>query len=464
MNQENLTTPPPASIFKTYDIRGIVGQELTADNIRLIGRALGSEARARGESHLYCGRDGRLSSYKFHLALIDGLLSSGCDVTDVGCVPTPVTGFAALALGEGNMAMITASHHPPNYNGVKMMLNAESLTAEEIQALYQRILRQAFYTGSGQCTPRDVLPEYFAAIMSRIQLNRPLRVVVDCGNGVAAKTAPKLLKQLGCQVIELFCDIDGRFPHHHPNPSDPKNLTSLIAAVIENEADVGFAFDGDGDRLGVIAPNGRIIWADLQMILYAEEVLSRRPNATIVFDVKCTRHLAQRIDIAGGHPILWLSGYTLIKAKMKASRAPLAGEMSGHIFFNDDWYGIDDGCFSAARLLAIISQHSAGVQSLFDTLPELCITPELSLGMPEEDARTLIERLIKASNFKGAAQITIDGLRVEFIDGWGLARVSNTTPSLVFRFEGDNEAALKRIKTLFHDLILSQDPSLVLPF
>ncbi len=464
MSQENLTTAPPASIFKTYDIRGIVGQQLTTDNIRLIGCALGSEARARGESHLFCGRDGRLSSYKFHLALIDGLLSSGCNVTDIGCVPTPVAGFAAVALGEGNMAMVTASHNPPNYNGVKMMLNAESLTPEEIQGLYQRILRQDFFTGSGQCRPQDVLPDYLSAITQRIQLSRPLRVVVDCGNGVAAKTAPKLLKQLGCQVIELFCSIDGRFPHHHPNPSDPKNLTSLIAAVIDNEADVGFAFDGDGDRLGVIAPDGRIIWADLQMILYAEEILAHQPNATVVFDVKSTRHLAQRIDSAGGHPILWPSGYTLIKAKMKASHAVLAGEMSGHIFFNDNWYGIDDGCYSAARLLSIIANHPTGSQALFDSLPKLCITPELSLGMPEGDAAIFIKRLIKASDFKGAAQITIDGLRVEFFDGWGLVRASNTTPSLIFRFEGDNESALKRIKLQFHDLILSQDPSLVLPF
>ena len=256
-----MNTHPPASIFKAYDIRGIVGKELTEEGVRLIGCALGSEARVRGESHFYCGRDGRLSSYKFHQALVHGLLSTGCHVTDLGCVPTPVAGFAALALSKGsNMAMVTASHNPPNYNGVKMMLGGESLTGEEIQSLYQRIMKQNFCEGDGQCQPQDVLAEYFSAIASCVKLSRPLRIVVDCGNGVAGKTAPTLLRELGCQVIELFCDIDGRFPHHHPDPSEPENLISLIAAVIDNQADLGFAFDGDGDRLGVIAPDGRIIW------------------------------------------------------------------------------------------------------------------------------------------------------------------------------------------------------------
>ncbi|VAW88560.1 Phosphoglucomutase @ Phosphomannomutase [hydrothermal vent metagenome] len=459
-----MNTHPPASIFKAYDIRGIVGKELTEEGIRLIGCALGSEACARGESHFYCGRDGRLSSYQFHQALIRGLLSTGCHVTDLGCVPTPVAGFAALALGEGNMAMITASHNPPNYNGVKMMLGGESLSGEEIQLLYQRIVQQDFCEGDGQCQPQDVLPDYFSAILKCIKLSRPLRVVVDCGNGVAGIIAPKLLKLLGCQVIELFCDIDGRFPHHHPNPSDPQNLVTLIAAVIDNQADLGFAFDGDGDRLGVIAPDGRIIWADLQMILFAEDILSRQPNANIVFDIKSTRHLARRIDAAGGHPILCASGYTLIKAKMKACRAALAGEMSGHIFFSDSWYGLDDACFSAARLLAIVAAHEAGSQALFDGLPRPSVTPELYLGMPEGDASIFVEQLKKVSHFTDASRITIDGLRLEFTNGWGLVRASNTTPSLVFRFEGVNEVALKQIQRRFHDLILSQDPTLVLPF
>lgn len=464
MSQEKVNTHLPASIFKTYDIRGIVGQELTKEGMQLIGCALGSEAAARGESHIYCGRDGRLSSQKFHRALIHGILSTGCSVTDLGCVPTPVTGYAALALGEGNMAMVTASHNPPNYNGVKMMLGGESLTPEEIQSLRLRIMQQQFSHGDGQYQSHDVLPEYFSAIIERVKVSRPLRVVVDCGNGVAGKTAPKLLQLLGCQVIELFCNVDGRFPHHHPNPSDPKNLTSLIGTVIDNEADIGLAFDGDGDRLGVVAPNGRIIWADLQMILYAEDILTRQANANIVFDIKSTRHLSLRIDAAGGHPILWPSGYTLIKAKMKTCNAVLAGEMSGHIFFNDNWYAVDDACFSAARMLAIVAAHQAGPQALFDTLPQPCVTPELQLGMSEGDAPLFIEQLIKVCNFKDAALITIDGLRVEFSNGWGLVRASNTTPSLVFRFEGDDETALKQIQTLFRDLILSQDPSLVLPF
>ncbi len=464
MSQEKVNTHLPASIFKAYDIRGIVGKELTKEGIRLIGCALGSEARARGESSFYCGRDGRLSSYQFHQALISGLLSTGCDVTDLGCVPTPVTGFAALALGKGNMAMVTASHNPPNYNGVKMMLAGESLTGKEIQSLYQRTVRHDFFHGAGQCHSQDVLPDYFSAILKCIKLNRPLRVVVDCGNGVAGKTAPTLLRKLGCQVIEIFCDIDGRFPNHHPDPSDPKNLISLIAAVISNQADLGIALDGDGDRLGIIAPDGRIIWADLQLILFAEEVLSRQPNANIVFDVKSTHYLARRIDAAGGYPIICASGYTLIKAKMKACSAPLAGELSGHIFFSDDWYGIDDACFSAARLLAIIAAHPAGPQALFDSLPQPCATPELHLAMPEGDAPIFIEQLKRSNSFDDGSRITIDGLRVEFNNGWGLVRASNTTPSLVFRFEGDNEIALKQIQRRFRDLILSLDPSLVLPF
>ncbi len=464
MSQTKVSTYPPASIFKTYDIRGIVGHELTADTVALIGRALGSEARARGQSHLFCGRDGRLSSTKFHQALIGGLLATGCDVTDLGLVPTPVAGFAALALGKGNMAMVTASHNPPNYNGIKAMLGGESLTPEEIQQLYRRILENDFIEGEGKRQERDVLPDYFCAITERVKLAQPLRVVVDCGNGVAGRTAPKLLHLLGCQVIELFCEVDGRFPHHHPNPSEPQNLATLIRTVEDNEADLGLAFDGDGDRLGVVAPDGRIIWADLQMILYAEDILNKMPDSHIIFDVKSSYHLANRIDTAGGHPILCPSGYTLIKSRMKQYNAPLAGEMSGHIFFNDNWYGIDDGCYSAARLLAILAAHPEGPQAVFDGLPNPHVTPEIHLGMPHEEARQFIERLKTAASFEEAAKITIDGLRVEFQDGWGLVRASNTTPSLVFRFEGDNEAALQRIRRQFHDLIVSLDPSLVLPF
>ncbi len=464
MSQKKISPNPPPSIFKTYDIRGIVAQELTAETMYSIGLALGSEACARGIKHLFCARDGRLSSQQFQTALINGLLATCCDVTDLGCVPTPVAGFAALALGDGNMVMITASHNPPNYNGVKAMLGGESLTPEEIQALYQRIIQHKFCFGQGELTSQDVLPDYFKAITDRITLKKPLRVVVDCGNGVAGKTAPILLQQLGCQVIELFCEVDGRFPNHHPNPSDPKNLGMLISTVIDNEADVGLAFDGDGDRLGVVAPNGRIIWADLQMIIYAEDILANSPGATVVFDVKSSNHLARRIDLAGGHPILWPSGYTLIKAKMKEVKALLAGEMSGHIFFNDNWYGIDDACFSAARLLTIIANHPVGAQALFDELPQPHVTPELHLGMPEGEPALFIERIKQAANFADAAQITIDGLRVEFTDGWGLVRASNTTPTLVFRFEGDDCQALKRIQGLFRDLIHALDPSLVLPF
>jgi len=455
---------PPKSIFKAYDIRGVVGSELTEPLYHAIGQALGSMARETGESHFFSGRDGRLSSPKLQQALIAGLLGTHCDVTDLGCIPTPVAGFAATQLGQGNMAMVTASHNPPNHNGIKMMIAGQSLSSQQIQLIRQRVETGDFAVGQGMLEQRDVVADYLDYICERIHLSRPLKVVIDCGNGAAGVTAPQLLRRLGCEVVELFCEVDGHFPNHHPDPSQPGNLASLIDKVTECGADVGFGFDGDGDRLGVIAPDGRYIWPDLQMILFAEDILGQFPGAKIIFDVKSSSHLARRIEQAEGQPIMTSSGYTFIKAEMKQHNAPLAGEMSGHIYFNDYWYGIDDACYSAVRLLQILANDNKTPQQVFDGLPQPHTTPELHLGMEEGEPFAVMPRLTRMAKFKDAAIITLDGLRVEFRDGWGLVRPSNTSPSLVFRFEADSPAALKRIQTQFRDLIFAADPSLVVPF
>jgi phosphomannomutase/phosphoglucomutase len=459
-----VSTNLPPNIFKAYDIRGIVGKEITVELYFQIGQALGSMARAVDQHHFFSGRDGRLSSPKLHTALIDGLLASGCDVTDIGCIPTPVGGFAATQLGTGNMAVVTASHNPSNYNGLKMMVAGNSLSSAQIQEIRQRIEQQNFCTGKGNLNQQDVVSDYIDYICQRIRLNRPLKVVVDCGNGAAGVTAAPLLRKLGCEVIELYCEVDGHFPNHHPDPSQPGNMAMLIAKVSEHQADVGFGFDGDGDRLGVISPDGHFIWPDLQMILFAEDILKREPEASIIFDVKSTNHLARRIEQAEGQPIMWMSGYTYIKAKMKEINAKMAGEMSGHIYFNDDWYGVDDACYSAARMLSILANDDRTPQEIFDTLPQPYTTPELHLMMDEGEPFKVMERLRKIAKFEDAAVIDIDGIRVEFAEGWGLVRASNTTPSLVFRFEADCPRALKRIQAQFRDLLLAADPSLVMPY
>ncbi len=454
----------PPEIFKPYDIRGIVGKTLTPAIVERIGHAIGSEARARGVKALVVGRDGRLSGPELASALARGLNAAGCDVIDIGRVPTPVTYFAAQHLGTQSCVSITGSHNPPEYNGLKVVLAGETLAGEAIQALRQRLLRNDLTHGEGRVTQQDVRQAYLERITGDIKLGRMLRIAVDCGNGVAGELAPALMKRLGCEVQELYCEIDGTFPNHHPDPAHPENLQDLIAAVRKNQLDVGLAFDGDGDRLGVITPDGDIVWPDRQLILYARDVLSRNPGAEIIYDVKCTRTLPEEIRKAGGKPTIWKTGHSFIKAKLKETGAALAGEMSGHIFFKERWYGFDDALYTAARLLELLSRDPRTTHEVFASLPNTVNTPELHLKMAEGEHYALIKELAAKASFPDAKVTTIDGVRADFADGFGLVRASNTTPVLVFRFEGDNAQALDQIQRRFRELVLSARPGVKLPF
>ena len=459
-----MTVDIPENIFKAYDIRGIVGKTLTADIVREIGRAIGSEALARKQSTVVVGRDGRLSGPEFAKVLSDGLRAAGANVIDIGMVPTPVLYFATHFLKTGSGMSITGSHNPPDYNGIKIMLGGETLSGDAISALRTRIVEGKLSSGTGEWKAVDVVPDYIARVTSDVRLARPLKIVVDCGNGVPGMLAPRVLRELGCEVSELFCEVDGHFPNHHPDPSQPENLEDLIRAVKAQRADLGLAFDGDGDRLGVVTAEGAIIWPDRQMMLYAADVLSRNPGATIIYDVKCTRNLATAISQHGGAPLMWKTGHSLIKAKMRETGALLAGEMSGHIFFKERWFGFDDALYTAARLLEILSHDARAPSAVFAELPETVNTPELKLEMQEGEHFKLMERLQKSAHFPGAKLTTIDGIRADFADGWGLARPSNTTPTVVIRFEADNQTSLERIQKQFRDLMLSLDPTLTLPF
>ncbi|HHO67484.1 MAG TPA: phosphomannomutase/phosphoglucomutase [Gammaproteobacteria bacterium] len=452
------------SIFRAYDIRGVVDASLTPEAVFEIGRAIGSEAYYRGEQTVVVGRDGRLSGPDLADALIRGLRSTGRDVKDIGQVPTPVLYFAAQYLGANSGVMVTGSHNPPEYNGLKIVLGGETLASEAIQDLRRRIEEGDLLTGDGSVETIDVLPDYLERIKSDVQVVRPLKVVVDCGNGVAGVAAPQLLKELGCEVVELFCEVDGNFPNHHPDPSKPDNLAPLIAAVREHGADLGLAFDGDGDRLGVVTSEGEIIWPDRLMMLFAMDVLSRNPGAQIIYDVKCSRHLAAIISEHGGEPLMWCTGHSLVKAKMKETGALLAGEMSGHIFFKERWYGFDDALYSAARLLEILANDHRSSSEVFAELPDSINTPELNVAMAEGEPSVFMEKLLNSAHFEDAQVATIDGLRVEFDHGWGLVRASNTTPCLVLRFEADDELALHRIQEEFRRVMLQADPDLALPF
>lgn len=462
-----MTASTPAidpSIFKAYDIRGVVDKTLTTDAVYWIGRALGAEAAARDEQRIFVARDGRLSGPTLIQVLIRGLREAGRDVTDLGMVPTPVLYFAASALGTGSGVMLTGSHNPPDYNGLKMVLAGTTLAGEDIQGLRERIETGNLSQGEGGLDQADVLPQYIERIAADVKLARPMKVVVDCGNGVAGVAAPRLLRALGCEVSELFCAVDGHFPNHHPDPSQPENLEDLQRALRERPADIGLAFDGDGDRLGVVTPQGRVIWPDRQMMLYARDVIARNPGAEIIYDIKCTRHLDSIIREAGGRPTMWKTGHSLVKAKLKESGALLAGEMSGHIFFKERWYGFDDALYTAARLLEILAADGRPADDIFAALPDSINTPELKLHTAEGENHALMEKLQAAAEFADARVTTIDGIRVDFADGFGLVRASNTTPCLVIRFEAEDEAGLARIQDEFRRLILSQAPTAELPF
>jgi phosphomannomutase/phosphoglucomutase len=460
------------SIFKAYDIRGVIGKTLDADAARSIGQAFGSEVRAQGGDAVVVARDGRLSGPELIQALSDGLRAAGVDVVNVGMVPTPVGYFAAsvpLQLDGGerrvdSCIVVTGSHNPPDYNGFKMVLRGAAIYGEQILALHQRIVDENFTEGSGTYTEYDIADAYLDRIASDIKLARPIKIVVDTGNGVAGGLAPKLFKKLGCELVELFTEIDGNFPNHHPDPAHPENLQDVIRALKETDAEIGFAFDGDGDRLGVVTKDGQIIYPDRQLMLFAEEVLSRNKGAQIIYDVKCTRNLAKWVKDKGGEPLMWKTGHSLVKAKLRETGAPLAGEMSGHVFFKDRWYGFDDGLYTGARLLEILTRV-ADPSKLLNSLPNSNSTPELQLKLEEGENFELIARLQQNATFTGADEVVkIDGLRVEYPDGFGLARSSNTTPVVVMRFEADSDEALKRIQEDFRRVILAEKADAKLPF
>ncbi len=466
---------PPKEIFKAYDIRGIVGKTLTPNIVEAIGHALGSEAKQRAQKEICIGYDGRLSGPELAEALSQGIRKAGVDVVNLGMVATPMVYFAAYHLNNNCGVMVTGSHNPPDYNGLKMVLAGETLSNESIQSLRNRIEQNNFTYGDGFERHYDIASDYIAKIKADINLARPLQVAVDCGNGVAGAFAKQLYNAIGCHVDELFCEVDGHFPNHHPDPSVPENLNDLIEALKTSRAEIGLAFDGDGDRLGVVTKDGNIIYPDRQLLLFAEDVLKRNVDANIIFDVKSTRNLSPWIHKLGGNPIMWKTGHSLVKAKIKETNAALAGEMSGHVFFNDAdihgkkrWYGFDDGLYSGARLLEILS-HFDNPSEVLNNLPDSVSTPEQHIQMQEGEPHMLITQLQSQSNilakFAGATDIiTIDGLRVEYADGFGLMRPSNTTPVIVLRFEADNEQALRRIQAQFREVIWNAAPHVALPF
>ncbi|MQT29314.1 phosphomannomutase/phosphoglucomutase [Pseudomonas helleri] len=454
----------PDTIFRAYDIRGVVPQTLTAETAYWIGRAIGSQSLAEGEPHVSIGRDGRLSGPALVERLIQGVADSGCHVSDVGLVPTPALYYAANVLAGKSGVMLTGSHNPSNYNGFKIVIAGDTLANEQIQALHTRLKNNDLTWGEGSIERVDILSRYADEIVKDIKLAKKLKVVVDCGNGAAGVIAPQLLEALGCEVIPLFCEVDGNFPNHHPDPGKPENLVDLIAKVKETNADLGLAFDGDGDRVGVVTNTGTMVFPDRLLMLFAQDVLERNPNAEIIFDVKCTRRLTPLIKEYGGRPLMWKTGHSLIKKKMKATGALLAGEMSGHIFFKERWFGFDDGIYSAARLLEILSKQQQTAEELFETFPNDISTPEINIDVTDESKFSIIEALHDAQWGEAAELTSIDGVRVDYPQGWGLVRASNTTPVLVLRFEADTEAELQRIKDVFHAQLKRVAPDLQLPF
>ncbi len=452
-----------SSIFRAYDIRGVVSTDLRPDVVYQIGKAVGT-LYPQCET-VVVGRDGRLTSKELSDNLIRGLQSTGTNVIDIGEVPTPVLYFATHELNTGSGMMVTGSHNPPEYNGIKMVMDEKTLFGDMIKDIYHCIDHGEYTSGQGSLNEIEILDTYLKAICNEITLAKPLSIAIDCGNGVAGPSASTLFSQLGCEVTELFCDIDGTFPNHHPNPSEPENLQDLIDAVVSNNLDLGLAFDGDGDRVGIVDENGDVLWADRQMMLYSKDVLSRNPGAEIIFDVKSSRNLATYIEQAGGIATMWKTGHSFIKNKMKETGALLAGEMSGHIFFKERWYGFDDGLYSAARMLEILAADNRVVSEIFKELPNDVSTPEITVHLEKDGAQhEFIKKFIAQSNFTDAKLSTIDGIRADFPDGWGLVRASNTTPSLVIRFEAENETKLAQLKATFKTQIHSVDPTIDLPF
>ncbi|MFC0268833.1 phosphomannomutase/phosphoglucomutase [Kushneria aurantia] len=454
--------PVPASIFRAYDIRGLVDEQLDEHSVELIGRAIGSAARSRDESTVAVGRDGRISGPRLATALIAGIRAAGCGVIDLGMVPTPVVYFAAVVLPDTDSGVaITGSHNPPDYNGFKIVLNGVTLADDEIGALHRRILDGDLVAGEGDYRRHDIRSAYLERILGDVQLVRPLKAVVDCGNGVTGELGPELIRGLGVETIPLFDEVDGRFPHHHPDPGRPENLADLIAAVQAHGADIGLAFDGDGDRVGVVTPAGEIIYPERLLMAFAEDLLLRQPGARIVFDIKCTSNLIDVIEAGGGIAEMWRTGHSPIKARMKESGAALAGEMSGHLFFNERWYGFDDGLYAAARLLEILSRQAEDADGYFARFPQDPSTGEINVAVDDERKFDIVERLARETDFgPQATRNTLDGIRVDYPDGWGLCRASNTTPALVLRFEGRSTEALDSIRDRFRRALIAVQPDI----
>ena len=451
-------------IFREYDIRGVVGKTLSPEVVFVIGKAIGSEAYSRGEQSVVVGRDGRLSSPKLHKALVDGLLSSGRDVIDLGMVPTPLVYFGTHTLGSRSGVMLTGSHNPPEHNGLKVVLAGETLYGKQIEDLLKRVQTQDLFNGKGNLSQSDIEQSYLEKLLGDITLDKPLKVAVDCGNGVTGNFVPKMLQALGCEVIGLYTEVDGNFPNHHPDPNTADNLTALVDMVTSEKADVGLAFDGDGDRLGVVDGKGKIIWTDRLLMLFAQDVLSRNAGAKVIYDVKCTRFLKNVIEEAGGEPVMWKTGHSLMKAKMRQTGAPLGGEGSGHIYFNERWFGFDDALYAAARLLEILAKSDATSAELFEELPEGMSSEEINVPVPDKVKFKLIDALIAKGQFGDGEINTIDGLRVDYEKRWLLARASNTTPSIVVKFEADNEISLEAVKDKLRKQLLRIAPKIKLNF
>ena len=446
-----MSNPIPASIFRAYDIRGIYQETLTDEWAYQIGRSIGSEILAHGQNRIAVARDGRLSGPALVKALSDGIRATGCDVVDVGMVPTPALYFATYYLdGLNSGVMLTGSHNPGNYNGFKIVVDGTTLSGDRILALYRRIVEDNLVSAdTGDYQECDVLEAYQAAFLKTHSLAHPMKVVVDCGNGITGVQAPQVLAALGCEVLPLFTEVDGTFPNHHPDPGDLKNMQDLIATVKGEKADLGLAFDGDGDRVGIVTPEGEVVYPDILLMALAEDMVSRNPGAKVIFDVKCTGTLFDVIRQAGGEPEMWQTGHSLIKARMKETGALLAGEMSGHIFFAEDWYGFDDALVAAARILGIISRSDGDADALFGRFPSLCTTPEINIEVTEENKFAIVDYLQNQADFGEGERRVIDGIRMDYADGWGLCRASNTSPKLVLRYEADNDVALDRIRSLF---------------
>jgi len=456
--------PIPTAIFRAYDIRGIVDEQLNATSVLQISRAIGSEALAQGIDTLLVGCDGRLSSPELSEAVISGILSTGCNVINLGQVPTPLLYFAAHTTSCASGVMLTASHNPANYNGLKIVFERMSLAAQQIQSLHTRILDNQITSGTGRYSEIEIKTAYITDVCSRIKLQRRLKIVVDCGNAVAGDVAPELFTALGCEVIPLFCEVDGNFPNHHPDPTVPTNLRSLLDKVEATNADLGIAFDGDADRLGIVTNNSEVVDADRILMLLVQNIAPLYPGSSIVFDVKCSRGLPALIEELGCVPVMQRSGHSFMKQKMAESGAPLGGEFAAHIFIKDRWFGFDDGMYAAARIVEILCDQTLPASSVFARFPHKPCTPEIAIPVPDERKFAVMETLIGLANFPDAHLNTIDGLRVEFADGWGLVRASNTSPALLLRFEADSEHTLTAIQAKFKALLREADKSIELNF